>query len=267
MVWRMCFAHQNDWLNQNPYILPSAHGLVFCYGGWRRFKQHCKTKRLRYSRDISAWDINAPGWVLKTVRDLRIRWGGPVSWARTVTNLYADAFENAKLIFSNGLVVEQKFTGFMKSGLYNTITDNSLAMVSMHILAAYRARMLVGALWATGDDVLQENLSADYLVELEGLGCVVKEYEENLTFMGTNFDDKPKPVYFLKHIVNFWTQKDFRPETLDSYARLYCYQNKEFSFWKEVAQSLEISLKSQAYYQFWYSSPFAKVWNAWLGSG
>lgn len=258
MVWRMCFAHQNDWLNAHPYTTPSAHGLVFCYGGWRRFKQHCKTKGLKFSRDLSAWDLNAPGWVFRVIREVRKSFGGPDDWARTIDMLYEDAYAKSKLIFSNGLVIQQQFDGFMKSGLFNTISDNSLGMVAMHVVASFRARLPVGTIWATGDDVLQEHYSDEYQKALEELGCVVKEVEQSLTFMGTNFDGQPRPMYFSKHVVNFWTQREHREETLDSYARLYCYQDREFRFWVATAAAMGYSLRSQSYYQYWYSSPMAR---------
>lgn len=261
MVWRMCFDHQNRWLNENPYKVPSAHGLVFCYGGWRRFKAHCKTKGLRYSRDISAWDVNAPGWVFKVILAFRTS-KGPDNWRRVCAMLYSDAYKNAKLLFSNGVVLQQQYSGFMKSGLFSTIADNSLAMVSMHVLASYRAGCYVGSVWATGDDVLQQHISDTYIDALERLGCKVKEYEDQLVFMGTSFEKEPIPMYVEKHIVNYWSQELYREQTLDSYARLYSYSHW-FDFWSRVADEAGVTLRSRSYYQFWYSSPLARWMSSW----
>lgn len=258
MLWRMALKHQNDYLNNSPYETPSAHGLVFCYGGWRRFKAHCRSLGLRYSRDLSAWDTTAPGWVLMLCKQLRQRAGGPPDWLRVMDILYSDAFETAKLKFSNGVVLKQTYTGSMKSGLYTTISDNSLSMVALHCLASYRSGQHVGSVWCTGDDVLQEHISDAYVQELEGLGCVVKEYQAKLEFMGTDFSESPVPVYLDKHIVNFWTTDEYTEERLDSYLRLWCH-SEWFDFWVKCARQKGITTKSRAYYQFWYNSPMARL--------
>lgn len=259
MLWRMALKHQNDWLNDHPYECPSAHGLVFCYGGWRRFKAHCQQKGLRYGRDISSWDINAPGWVFRLIKEFRQRAGGNDDWLRVLDVLYADAFENAKIRFSNGLVVGQEYAGTMKSGLYTTISDNSLAMVSMHFLASLRSGQVIGSVWATGDDVLQSHMSDSYLEALEKLGCRVKEYEATINFMGTDFSSEPVPMYLEKHLVMFWTSEEFIEDRLDSYARLWCHSDRWFAFWRELASICGVTLRSQAYYRFWYDNPIARL--------
>lgn len=257
VVWRMCFSRQNDWLNDNPYSIPSSHGLVFAHGGWRRFKAHCNATGLRYSRDISSWDINMPGWVVDAVKLFRTRVRAPESWRRVVQLLYDDAFLDSKLLFSKGVVLRQTYKGFMKSGLFNTITDNSLSMVIMHVLASYRSHQPVGSVWATGDDVLQSHMSDGYIKELERLGCKVKEWTRGLDFMGTDFETNPMPKYFSKHVVNIVSAKrDLLPEILDSYCRLYAY-SPAFAFWEHCAKINGIKVRSRLFYQFWYSSPMS----------
>lgn len=259
MVWRMCLKHQNDWLNAHPFDCPSSHGLVFCYGGWRRFKAHAASKRLIYSRDISSWDVNAPGWVFDVVKEFRQRAGGPTSWLRALDLLYEDAFEKAKLRFSNGVILQQQYRGTMKSGLYITIADNSLAMVAMHVLASIRSGQRIGSVWATGDDVLQSYMSDSYIDCLEGLGCKVKESECRLAFMGTDFTKEPIPMYLEKHIVNFWSTDENTAERLDAYARLWCFDDTWYGFWRRLAELSGCTLKSQRFYQFWYNSPWARM--------
>lgn len=265
MLWRMALKHQNDWLNASAYKCPSAHGLVFCYGGWRRFKAHVATKRLSYSRDLTSWDLSSPGWVWRVVREFRKRAGGPLDWLRAMDRLYEDAFEKSIYQFSNGMVVRKDISGVMESGLFVTISDNSLAMACMHFLASLRSGQYVGSVWATGDDVLHTYISDAYITQLEKLGCRVKEWTAELEFMGTSFVKEPKPLYLAKHIVSFMTKKaDVRAEVLDAYARLWCHDDEWFEFWSAVAKSAGVSLRSRAYYRFWYSSPLAaqlaKLW-------
>lgn len=263
MLWRMALTHQNEYLNSHAYETPSAHGVVFCYGGWRRFKADCKSKRLRYSRDISSWDINAPGWIFRVIKRFRQRAGGPPDWLRTLDILYKDAFEEPVIKFSLGILVRQLFSGVMKSGLFSTISDNSLGMVGMHALASVRSGQRIGSVRATGDDVLQELMSAAYLMALEKLGCRVKEVEERLVFMGTDFTDKPKPMYLAKHLVNFWTDEQNAADRLDSYARLWCHDEKWFAFWDALARKMGFTLRSRSYYEFWYDSPMARFMSLW----
>lgn len=259
MLWRLAIAHQNDWLNAHPYDCRSAHGLVFCYGGWRRFKAFCKAKGLRYSRDLASWDVNAPGWVFRMICELRKRAGGPDDWMRVMDRLYKEAFEDSKIRFSNGVVVQQLVPGIMKSGLFPTISDNSLAMGSMHVGACLRSGQVVGSWWATGDDVLQSHISDSYLEALERLGCKVKEYEDKLVFMGTDFSEAPVPVYLDKHIVNYWVSEDYEADRLDSYCRLWCHDERWFNFWRALGRNAGVTLKSRAYYQFWYDSPMYQM--------
>lgn len=260
MVWKMCLEEQNDELNK-PYRTPSAHGLAFCYGGWRRFMAACSTRGIKYSRDISAWDVNAPGWVFDVTKEVRKRLFRVVdnTWLRTMDMLYEDAFADSKLMFSAGVVVQQQFRGFMKSGLLVTISDNSLAMVAMHTLACLRSGMRIGAIMATGDDVVQSLVSDDYLQRLEESGCRVKEVLHKLEFMGTDFTSgKPEPLYFSKHVVTLPLKREVLEQTLDAYARLYVHSDK-YRFWQAVAARLGVTLRSQHYYRFWYDSPLAKA--------
>lgn len=259
IVWRMALKHQNDWLNDHPYTTPSAHGLVFCYGGWKRFLAHARTLGLNISRDLRAWDTTAPGLILFLVKEFRKRQGGPDSWYRVMDLLYDDAFLNSVLRFSNGIVLKQCFAGFMKSGLFVTISDNSLAMAAMHALACLRCGQKIGKCSCTGDDVVQNYISTAYIDALESLGCVVKEYTARLEFMGTIFEPNPVPMYLHKHIVNFWTTEEDVEQRLDSYLRLWCHSDQWYPFWQKCAELSGVTTRSRAYYKFWYDSPMAKI--------
>jgi len=260
MAWRMAFSHQNENLNARPYETPSGHGLVFCYGGWRRFKHHAKSLGLKISRDISAWDVNAPGWIIDAVMNLRLRWGGPPEWERVVKLLYDDAFSHAKLAFSNGMVVQQAFRGFQKSGLFSTIADNSLHMGILHLAACFYSNNSFTNWCATGDDVLQECIDPAYIQAVHSMGVTIKEYEPVLNFMGTSFQTEPKPLYLAKHIANYSCADKQRAEMLDAYGRYYSH-SPFFKFWQVLSQVAKSPIRSQLYYQFWFDSPLAREIN------
>ena len=177
-------------------------------------------------------------------------------------SLYNDAFTHSRILFSNGWVVKQCFDGFMKSCIYNTISDNSVAMVAMHILACLRSGQKLGKFAAIGDDVMQSIISDQYLDEIQRAGCRVKEVINHIEFMGADYQQGyPEHMYFQKHLINICCKPGIEEEVLDSYLRLYAYSGK-FDFWKRLADNLGVKTRTPAYYKFWYSSPLAKVMNS-----
>lgn len=264
MVWRMLFHEQNLALNFKSDSIPSKHGYVQCYGGWKTFLTELQAKGVKFSRDISGWDVGAPGFIFRIIGKLRQRWPGVTdSWIRVQEMVYRDAYEESNLIFSNGFVVSQNFGGFMKSGLFNTIADNSLAMVGIHVLACFRSRMPIGYIAATGDDVVQSHVSDVYLDELGRLGCRVKEVIPHLEFMGINYSSgKPEPIYTAKHLANLMMKTCDLGDLFDAYCRLYG-ESQLFTEWAELASGMGVQVYSQDYYRFWYSSPWAATVTNW----
>lgn len=264
MVWRMLFNEQNLALNKNSARIPSKHGFIQCYGGWMTFLADLQSKGIKYSRDISGWDVGAPGFIFKIIGKLRQRWPGVSdSWIAAQRLVYDDAYENSNLIFSNGVVVRQLFGGFMKSGLFSTIADNSLAMVGIHILAALRSGMPYGHFAATGDDVVQSHVTEEYLQELGRLGCRVKEVLPRIEFMGINYSSqRPEPIYTAKHLANLMMKTCDLGDLFDAYGRLYG-ESRLFPCWAQLAAYMGVQMRSQDYYRFWYSNPWAATMVDW----
>nr|QYV43071.1 MAG: RNA-dependent RNA polymerase [Solemoviridae sp.] len=262
MVWRMCFTEQNNQLNAQTYLIPSHHGMVTCYGGWKRFVKYCRRNNLTFSRDLSGWDVSAPGWVFDA--DLRLRTAlienVTDEWKRVTRILYDDAFGRAKLQLSCGLVFEQQFDGYMKSGLFNTITTNSTAMFMLHVVASKRAGLPIGNFIATGDDTLQEHISDSYVRSLTEMGVLVKgDIGRDLEFMGCHYETGvPEPMYFGKHLNTLVFKADNKEDIIESYCRYYA-NSKLFSFWEEVANILHVKIRERAAYQFWYNCACAKL--------
>lgn len=258
VAWRLCFAEQNAALNKGCWSSPSTHGMVLCYGGWRRFKSLIRSQGICQFRDLQSWDIFAPGWALDLVKIFRKRLANSSdSWNGLVDLLYDDAFRNSKIMFSNGTILKQQYPGLMKSGLYNTITDNSLAMVAIHLMATLRSGALLKPLIATGDDVAHGLEPQRYFDEMMGLGVVVKEVTSASEFMGTDFSQWPRPMYLSKHIYNVCCAEGSLEEVLESYAHLYAH-SPWFDLWAAMANQVNYRLKTREYYQFWYDSPMAR---------
>lgn len=263
MAWRMAFVHQNDLLNTKVFQTPSFHGLSFSSGNWRRFLAYAHSKNLTISRDLSNWDVMMPGWVADLVYKFRSRFG-PVTddWLVVTQRLYEDAFGSSKILFSNGLVVQQNFKGFMKSGLYSTIADNSLAMVLMHLCVSISLGQRPCSFIATGDDTVQSTISDSYLDLFESMGLKIKEVHHHLEFMGTNFETGlPIPMYPQKHFTKIRQKmpSEDREQTFDAYLHLYSHDTKMWTFWRDLALKLNLHFKSQNFYKFWFDSPMASL--------
>ncbi|APG75676.1 hypothetical protein 2 [Beihai sobemo-like virus 27] len=264
VAWMMTFKKLNDRLSHYDAALPVQQGYVWCSGGWKNFKRRIEQDGLTISVDKKAWDWGAPGWAFEADLELRTRLclNPSPEWHRVATLLYADAFQTAKLLLPNGIVYEQQFHGFMKSGCFNTISTNSNCQILLHYLAEYRWAKAEGVsikehskILACGDDTLQAFYTPLYGELLEQAGCTVKEAAQNTDFMGYNYDGPPEPMYFAKHLVKFALQKPaLRPETLDSYMRMYATSESRH-FWRAVANELEIHLMSDSYYARWANVP------------
>lgn len=256
----MAFRVMNDKLNSHLYQTPSLQGLVLCYGGWKRFLSEARALNLCMSKDLSGWDFNSPGWVFDADLELRTRLcdNPTAQWKRLTEWLYRDCFHESKLKFSNGMVYQQEFSGFMKSGIYNTISTNSAAMYFLHVVASLRAGVPLTVHYSVGDDTIQPPFNDRYIDELEQLGCRVKVIEHGLEFVGTNFRERvPVPMYFDKHLLSI-VHTDELASTLDSFCRLYAHSPR-IGFWKQLAQEMGVSVHSVFYYKFWYDSPLAAM--------
>lgn len=258
VLWVMCFARMNALVILRQASIPSVQGYVWSQGGWKRFKHRLRVNQLRYGVDKKGWDWGAPGWVFDADLELRTRLcrNPDNKWMKLTRQLYDDAFRHAKLILPDGMIYKQEFAGFMKSGCFNTISTNSAAQYFLHALAEYRmGRVRPTPILACGDDTLQTEVSEGYVRELERGGCVVKEVEATLNFMGMNYNTNPEPMYVQKHLASFALQDpDLWEETLNGYMCLYAC-SKYKPFWRAVADGLGQHIKSDQYYSYWANVP------------
>ncbi|QTG68215.1 RNA-dependent RNA polymerase [Laem Singh virus] len=260
VLWHMLFAPMNDLEAEKIFHTPSAFGVSFVYGEWKMFKNYCKVKRLEVAIDKSGWDWNAPGWVFDADLQLRYRLCNQAErpaghlWFALARKLYDDAFEHSRCLLPSGQVYVQEFSGFMKSGIVNTISTNSHAQIMLHMLACKRSGEPVTPILACGDDTIQAATSAGYIEELARAGCIVKSVDRKLEFMGFNFEGAMQPIYTMKHIASFtYKSEELHGEILDSMCRMYAH-HPWFDCWKMLAGSLGHNMKSRAWYQFFLDS-------------
>lgn len=258
IAWQMTFGILNSKIIDTPYQTPSFQGYVAPGGGWKQLRAFLKSKKMRKCIDKSAWDINAPGWVFFSILKLRTALCVNVTpeWERIAMSLYIDAYRNSILVFPNGDVYQQLFSGFMKSGIVSTISDNSKAQILLHIAACLRLKIPITPIVATGDDTVQQVVTDAYIVELEKLGCRVKEVVDGYQFMGFDHENF-LPIYPHKHIANIQAQQEeFAAETIDSYLHLYVH-HPNYELWRELANKLNYPVRSRFEHQFWLDDPRA----------
>lgn len=258
VVWQMLFGELNTLLITKTFTTPSFQGYVPIGGGWKRLRQMLEAYRMKYCIDKSAWDINAPGWVFDLALRLRheLCRNPNLKWFEIAQRLYDDAYKNSVLVFPDGSQYQQQFHGFMKSGIVNTISDNSFAQIFLHIGACQRARIPLGSIIATGDDTIQSLVSDDYLKHLQELGCIVKEVVVGYQFMGFDHNNF-HPMYPHKHIANALNQDPrVLPEVIEAYLAWYAH-HPHYALWRKVAEDLDYEVQPHFYHKFWLDDPRA----------
>lgn len=262
VVGQMLYSDLNDLECSMWGELPSVHGFYPVHGNWKWKKRKWDSEGYNTSMDKSGWDINAPGWVFEVSSDLRERLqeGASETWLRLHRQMSAIAYSRSRLVFGDGSAFIQTTDGIMKSGLVNTISDNSRAQVALHILACKRAGRDYEPLpEACGDDTLSPDFDDDYLEKVQQGGCLVKEcsMQVDQKFVGTIFRHTgPVPEKVEKHLATYqFMREEVVAEALDSYCHIYAH-SEYLSLWRRLLMRRDVSrLRSVAYYRSVYDEP------------
>lgn len=259
VVWHMCFGKMNDLMIENAYVLPSQQGLKLSSGGWKQFLRLWKYQGLNYAMDMSSWDWTFPGWMFSLIVRLRARltYGkDQVLWSQVAQRLYREAFYDPQILFSDGSVLTQTAGwGVQKSGCVNTIADNSLAQVLLHLFyckltGEHHEPLPV----ACGDDKLVAQQFCDKSV-YDRMGVLVKHCRKEHEFVGFLFEDNgPVPVYKFKHLYKFlWQKEAILEDYLSAMMGMYVHSD-EYLMWEGLAYSLGLGhkMRSREYYLAWF---------------
>lgn len=162
--------------------------------------------------DKTAWDWTYPPWlVFFLCSELIARAVAPPDWwISAVFNRYLSILGPGSVLhLPSGRRLRQTFFGFMKSGWFRTLSDNSLAQFCQHVLAWTRLGVPhpLPYVWIMGDDLLMrvvcgsQELMDEYGRKLAATGCLVKLLENKREFAGFSFpsDEEVIPLYQDKH--------------------------------------------------------------------
>lgn len=221
IVDHMLFDECNDKLLEEHCYIPNKPGWSPFVGGWRQMPHE---KWL--ATDASSWDWTVMPWLLEAALSLRVELCDNMNdvWFDLATRRYKELFCNPELITSGGLVIRQLNPGVMKSGCVNTIADNSIMQVILHVRVCLLLGLKVEDLMTMGDDRLQKPFPEwDRYLEKTKEFCIIKSVKLANEFAGYEFrGNQVIPVHRGKHAFNLLhMSQEFEAEIADSYALNY----------------------------------------------
>nr|QUS52864.1 hypothetical protein 2 [Hypera postica associated sobemovirus 3] len=196
LIDAMLFGEMNDKMMENWMNIAPKIGWTLLYGGWKAVPQINVQ-----AADKTAWDWTVQPWMIDSLKFVRkyLCQNPTKQWLDLVDFRYKQLFEEAEFIFSNGAVLKQRFKGMMKSGCFNTISDNSIAQLILHVRVCDELDLSLGILWSMGDDTLQTKQPVEYFDRLAN-HCILKQVEPRAEFAGMLFRGcKVEPSYTNKH--------------------------------------------------------------------
>lgn len=225
IIDHMLFADLNEKFIQHCNFSPVKVGWTQLGGGWK-FMPMKGWKSI----DKSRWDWSACAWIFEFLLKFRYQLldgpsqVGEFDWVDLASWRYRMLFGGPIFITSSGVFLKQKQPGVMKSGCVNTIIDNSLAQVILHLRVCFENGWEPLPIAAMGDDTIQESFDGfdDYVDRLSQY-CLVKQVTNQVEFAGHRFDGmRVEPLYKGKHaFVLLHLNDSVKQETLAAYSLLY----------------------------------------------
>ena len=230
----MLFGPMNQMMIENYHFIPSKAGWTQLVGGWKVMPTDGWV-----ALDKTMWDWTVRPWLIDMTLELRRRllrgeddrgWGALAQWR------YTELFFHPWFVTSGGQMLRQKTPGVMKSGCVNTIADNSIMQVILHLRVTHELNLPVAPIMVMGDDTLQRLgvAMSDYIGELSQY-CLVKQVVHAVEFAGHRFSSGAvEPLYKGKHAFTLLhLDPAYEEETLRSYVLLY-----HRSEWRDLIRGL-----------------------------
>lgn len=220
VIDHLLFSHVNLRIIEKHPSLPVKPGWSPFAGGLNLLKSFAQP----VATDKSSWDWLYPPWLVRLVYRVRVGlYANPGNWwLRLAAYRYQQAFVEAKVLLSSGKLYSQLMPGLMKSGLVNTIVDNSIGQVVLHVLMCRRVGIVRSPrMIAMGDDELKEWFPQweAYFQELSAVSKI-KEVSWEAEFAGVTAEGDP--CHFNRNLAHLIHIKDEDlPQALDSYQLNY----------------------------------------------
>lgn len=231
LVDHMLFGEMNDKMIREWIHIPNKPGWSPFGGGWRFMPRETWT-----ATDASSWDWTVQPWLLEMALEFRKRQCVNLTqqWVELADWRYASLFRDPLFITSGGAMLRQLQPGVMKSGCVNTIADNSVMQVILHLRVCAELNLPMTYLFTMGDDRLQEPVyDSEKYYQLTSQFCVLKSVQQVNEFAGFRFRGRwVEPVHKGKHAYNILHMKD---EVVGDMALSYTlnYHRSQFRSWME----------------------------------
>lgn len=201
------------------------------------------------SMDKSSFDWTVTDWMIQLAKEFRKNMVvGPPLWYELVDWTYSDSFDRPLVILSSGEIYQQQDFGLQKSGLVNTLSDNSHIQCFVH----WMSEDVCGhqhSFITIGDDTMVDSPCKQYLDETASY-TILKEIEWKAKFAGFDLEKKI-PVYWSKHYAMLLHSTEIE-EALDSYQRLYVFSDDKLEFIQQLlAQFDKTKIRSKFYLRKW----------------
>lgn len=227
LVDHMLFDELNNKMVDNYAEIPAKVGWSFTKGGWMQMP-----KEKWVALDKSAWDWTVRPWMLEMClhfRDMMYvgsRGADYELWRELAERRYKELYDSPTFITSGGAVLRQLSKGVQKSGCVNTIADNSLMQVLLHLRCCFETNQKPEWLLVMGDDTLQRpQQDMSRYLECMGQYCLVKAPVLANEFAGLRFlGERVEPLYKGKHaftILHLIEDAELRTHFANSYLLLY----------------------------------------------
>lgn len=249
LIDQMLFGEMNDQLVASWFETPLKIGWTPLKGGYRILP-----RGQVLAIDKSSWDWTVKAWLVEETLEVRLRLASGnryEAWKKLVVWRYQCLFNRPLFQTSAGVQIRQNFLGVQKSGCVNTITDNSIMQLILHVRVSQELRIPLSWFWALGDDTLQPIPSkVKSYMELLRQFCIVKQAFAKSEFAGFDFSGSTiEPLYRGKHAYNI-LHADSR--YLDDFKRAYKLLYFKSRYYPEVLPFLSgVKASDSAARQIW----------------
>lgn len=189
----------------NYQSIPSQPGMGFCDEPSSLLYQQIieeSSRKTMAAVDVSGWDWSCPGWLLEQAGELKImRTPNAASWYHNLLRNRCRLASRSVFCLSNGVLYSQIVSGIMKSGRYETSSDNSRmrALTTVAVGSDFCKTM--------GDDSLERYVQDAPAIYKKLFGMVVKDYvpiTDTFEFCGHIYGPGyVKPVSWVKTFMNY----------------------------------------------------------------
>lgn len=224
IIDHMLFDHMNKKTLDNWWNNPVKVGWSPVVGGWKAIPTDY------ISTDKTSWDWTVGMWLIELVFELRkslcLTKGDLYDkWLELAIFRFTKLFYDFEFVTSGGYKLRYKGHGIMKSGCVNTLVDNSLMQLILHVMVSFKLGKPPVNIMSMGDDVIMEFIEylTEYLEEMKK-HCIIKEVNFQTEFAGLRYKKRGviEPLYRGKHAYQLLHMPEkFKNEIAASYSLLY----------------------------------------------